>query len=64
MYQSVAHNGTVTIADPPQNIFDPQAWFLYLILASAVAGAGYFIYATSLPQSLKFRTDDVDGLRR
>lgn len=46
MYQSVAHNGTVTIADPPQSIFDPQAWFLYIILASAVAGAGYFVYAT------------------
>ena len=46
MYQSIAHNGTVTIDDPPQSIFDPQAWFLYMILASAVAGAGYFVYST------------------
>ena len=44
MYQSIAHNGTVTIADPPQSIFDPQAWFLYLILASVLAGGVYFIY--------------------
>ena len=46
MYQTVAHNETVTIADPPQSIFDPQAWFLYIILASAVAGAAYFAYTT------------------
>jgi len=45
-YQSLAHNGTITIADPPQSIFDPQAWFLYLILASVIGGAGYLVYST------------------
>jgi len=42
----MAHNGTVTIADPPQSLFDPQAWLLYLILASAIGSVGYFIYST------------------
>lgn len=42
----MAHNGTVTIADPPQNFFDPQAWFLYIILASALAGVAYLVYST------------------
>ena len=52
-YQTVAHNGTVTIADPPQSYFDPQAWFLYLILAAVFTGITYAIYSTypSLPNS-------------
>ena len=51
VYQTVAYNGTVTIADPPQSIFDPQAWFLYIILASVLGAAAYFVYSTYLPQS-------------
>jgi hypothetical protein len=46
VYQSVAYNGTVTIADPPSSFFDIQALFLYIILAAAFAGAGYLVYST------------------
>ena len=51
MYQTIAHNGTVTIADPPQSIFDPQAWFLYIILASGLSAVAYFVYSTYDPLS-------------
>jgi len=55
----VAYNGTVTIADPPQSIFDPQAWFLYIILASVVGAVAYFVYSTypPLPLFLRGSTD-------
>jgi len=45
----MAYNGTVTIADPPTSFFDLQALFLYAILASAFAGAGYLVYSTYSP---------------
>jgi hypothetical protein len=51
VYQTIAHNGTVTIADPPQSIFDPQAWFLYIILASGLSAVAYFVYSTYDPLS-------------
>jgi hypothetical protein len=52
MYQTSAHNGTVSIFDPPQSIFDPQAWFLYIMLASALAGVAYFVYSTYFSHGL------------
>lgn len=62
MYQTIAHNGTVTIADPPQSIFDPQAWFLYIILASALGGVAYFVYSTYVPNILLLSPPGAPGL--
>lgn len=71
-----AFNGTVQVVDPDTSIFDPQMYvcyasnqhartnrdsiFLYLFLAAATAGVGYFFYtiwiAPYFPQKKKGKT--------
>ncbi|KAF8421025.1 hypothetical protein EV426DRAFT_633875 [Tirmania nivea] len=41
---ATAYNSTVSIAEQPMSLLDPQLLFLYLILLSSIAGAGHWAY--------------------
>lgn len=41
---ATAYNGTVSIVEQPMSLLDPQLLFLYLVILSGVAGAGYWAY--------------------
>ncbi|KAF8445277.1 hypothetical protein BGX38DRAFT_1064862, partial [Terfezia claveryi] len=41
---ATAYNSTVSIVEQPMSLLDPQLLFLYLVLFSSIAGAGYWAY--------------------
>ncbi|RPB29918.1 hypothetical protein L211DRAFT_844817 [Terfezia boudieri ATCC MYA-4762] len=41
---ATAYNSTVSIVEQPMSLLDPQLLFLYLVLLSSIAGAGYWAY--------------------
>jgi hypothetical protein len=52
-----AYNQTVSIVEPAQSWFDPQALFLYLIVGAALVGGAYFAFQSYFvaPQQKKKR---------
>jgi translocon-associated protein subunit alpha len=44
VHQITAFNQTVSVVEPQSSWCDPQLLFLYLVLASALAGGAYLLY--------------------
>jgi len=63
--QYTAYNSTISVAEPPTSLLDPQVLFLYLILTGLVAGGGFLAYNTwvapMLPKPKKVRTVPVES---
>ncbi|EPS44733.1 hypothetical protein H072_1264 [Dactylellina haptotyla CBS 200.50] len=58
--QYTAYNGTISVAEPPTSLLDPQILFLYLFILGLVGGGGYLAYETwvvpMLPKPKRVRT--------
>ncbi|KAF3932872.1 hypothetical protein ABW19_dt0200510 [Dactylella cylindrospora] len=65
--QYTAYNGTISVAEPPTSLLDPQVLFLYLVLTGLVAGGGYLAYNTwvvpILPKPKKVRAAPVESAK-
>ncbi|KAF3908634.1 hypothetical protein AA313_de0202800 [Arthrobotrys entomopaga] len=46
MIQHTAYNGTISVAEPPTSLFDPQILFLYIFILGLVGAGGYVAYQT------------------
>lgn len=61
--QYTAYNGTISVAEPPTSLLDPQIMFLYLFILGVVSGGGYLAYQTwvvpMLPKPKRVRPTPV-----
>ncbi|KAK6359679.1 hypothetical protein TWF696_000822 [Orbilia brochopaga] len=61
--QYTAYNGTISVAEPPTSLLDPQILFLYLFILGVVSGGGYLAYQTwvvpMLPKPKRVRPTPV-----
>ncbi|KAF3923467.1 hypothetical protein ABW21_db0207980 [Orbilia brochopaga] len=61
--QYTAYNSTISIAEPPTSLLDPQILFLYLFILGLVSGGGYLAYQTwvvpMLPKPKRVRPTPV-----
>ncbi|KAK6505157.1 hypothetical protein TWF481_007078 [Arthrobotrys musiformis] len=44
--QYTAYNGTISVAEPPTSLLDPQILFLYVFILGLVSAGGYVAYQT------------------
>jgi hypothetical protein len=55
LHRVTAFNSTVSVVEPATSWFDPQVIFMYLIVITALLGAGYFAFTTYFAPPQKSR---------